>query len=104
MKQNPCRYCALAIKIPRLHSPSYREECNKCEYLKAHKDYLKSKRKFSAGDKIKNFTELIEQTWVFWGNRDKPMHIEAVKSLQLRIVLRDLESGNFYKAIKKKEE
>ena len=104
MKQNPCRYCALSIERKGKHHENYRDECYKCENLKKHKEYLKSQRKFEIGDKITSFSELMSQTWVFCGYAEKPMHIEAVKSWQVRIVLNILEEGHFYKAVRKESE
>lgn len=104
MKQNPCRYCALSYERNGKHYRSYRNECYECENFRKHQEYLKSKRKFLVGEKITSFQELMEQTWIFWGNRDKSMHIEVVKSLQLRIVINNLEKGKFYRAIRKMEE
>lgn len=104
MKQNPCRYCALSNERNGKHYHSYRAECYECENLKKHMEYLKSNRTLEYGDKIKSFDELMEQTWVFCGCTERPMHIEAVKSWQVRIVLKSLENGSFYKAIKKNME
>uniref|UniRef100_A0AAU8B7K5 Uncharacterized protein n=1 Tax=Dulem virus 39 TaxID=3145757 RepID=A0AAU8B7K5_9CAUD len=104
MKQNPCRYCALSMERNGRHYPSYSNECGKCEYQKKHRKYLKSQRKYECGEKITNLAELLEQTWVFCGYLEKPMHIEAVKSWQVRIVLSVLEQGRFYKAVKKNME
>ena len=104
MKVNPCRYCALSIERNGKHHESFRNECYKCDNLKKHKEYLKSQRKYEIGEKITSFSELMRQTWVFCGYADKPMHIEALKSWQLRIVLNCLEKGSLYKAIKKESE
>lgn len=101
MKQNPCRYCALSMERNGRHYPSYQNECGKCENWKKHKKYLMSQRIYERGEAITSLAELLEQTWVFCGWGDKPMHIEAVKSWQVRIVLNVLEKGNFYKAVKK---
>ena len=104
MKQNPCRYCALSFEHKGRHQVSYRKECYECNNLKKHREYLKSQRKFEIGDKITSFSELMSQTWVFCGYATRPMHIEAVKSWQVRIVLNTLENGKFYKAIRKESE
>lgn len=104
MKQNPCRYCALSYERKGRHQESYRDECIRCEYLKKHKEYLKSQRKFEIGDKITGFSELMSQTWVFCGYAQRPMHIEALKCWQMRIVLKCLENGELYKAIRKESE
>lgn len=61
---------------------------------------MKSKRKYKIGDQIKTFPELINQTFVFFKFIDKPMHIEVIKSWQLRIVLNNLKKGYFYRAEK----
>ncbi len=104
MKQSPCRYCALSYKRNNRHYPSYRDECYKCEHQKKHKEYLMSQRTYERGEVITDFAELLEQKWVFCGYADKPMHIEAVKSWQVRIVLNVLEKQHLYKAIKKNME
>lgn len=104
MKQNPCRYCALSYERKGRHYPSYEEKCGKCEHIKVHVEYLKSKRMFERGEQIKDFDELMNQQRVFVGYADKSMHIEAVKSWQVRIILDILARGNFYKAIRKKVE
>ena len=103
MKQNPCRYCVLS-KINRngKHYPGYVLECRNCENLINHKKYLEKHRKFDVGEPIKSLELLLEQEWVMWGNRTT--HIEAVKSLQLRIILRGLENNGFRKAIRKESE
>ena len=103
MKQNPCRYCALSgINRNGKHYPGYVFECGHCENIKKHKEYLEKHRKFDVGEPITSLESLLEQEWVMWGNRTT--HIEAVKSLQLRIILRGLESNSFRKAIRKESE
>ena len=78
IKQNPCRYCALAYVHSGRHSPSWRDECAKCENDKKHKEYLKSQRKFVEGEPITTLSELLEQEWVMWYHNLK--HIEVIKS------------------------
>ena len=103
MKQNPCRYCALSrINRNGKHYPGYVFECGHCENIKKHKEYLEKHRKFYVGEPITSLELLLEQEWVMWGNRTT--HIEAVKSLQLRVILRGLESNGFRKAIRKESE
>lgn len=104
MKQNPCRFCALSEEYKGKHLPSIHIECGICDNRKKHEDYLKSKRMYSLGEKITKFSELLLQTYVFCGYLGRPMHIEAIKSCQLRIVLDMLEKGKFYKATKKESE
>lgn len=103
MKQNPCRYCALAFEYKGKHSCSYScAECAKCENLKAHREYLQSHRKYVPGDEISDLSELLEQEWVMWSGSTR--HIEVIKSMQLRTVLSFLERGAFKKAIRKESE
>lgn len=84
------------------HDPGIeRSECQRCENLKKHREYLKSQRKYEIGEPITDFQELMQQTWIFCGFSDRPMHIEAIKSWQARIVLDVLERGKFYKAVRK---
>ena len=103
MKQNPCRYCALSrIHRNGKHYPGYVFECGKCENLKRHKEYLEKHRKFEVGEPITSLETLLEQEWVMCGCRTT--HIEAVKSLQLRVILRGLENNGFRKSIRKESE
>ena len=64
-----------------------------------HREYLKAHRKFVEGEPITDLSELLEQEWVMWYHQTK--HVEAFKSMQIRIVLRWLEIGAFRKAIKR---
>lgn len=104
MKQNPCRYCALSWEHHGKHHPLYEKQCAECENLKKHKEYLQSQRKFERGERIESFDELGHQQWVLVGLAERASHIEVVKSWQLRIVLNLLNSGKFYKAIRKNVE
>lgn len=103
MKQNPCRYCALAREYKGRHFPSFFDKkCAICEYSKRHNEYLKSQRKYEAGEPIKTIDELLEQEWVMWG--EKTTHIEVIKNLQLRFILKLLDNNWFRKAIRKNME
>ena len=104
MRQNPCRYCRLSSEYKGRRYPSYTKECIECDNLRKHKKYLKSKRKYEKGEKISGFSELMEQTYIFCDYLERPLHIETIKSWQVRIVLNNLESGSFYKAINKRKE
>lgn len=104
MKQNPCRYCALSYEHRGRHYRSYEPQCSECENIKSHMEYLKSQRKYEIGEKINSLDDLLKQKFVYCGKTNSPMHIEAVKSWQLRMVLRSFESGSFYMAIKKESE
>lgn len=101
MKQNSCRYCALSYEYKGKHYKGSLE-CEHCENIKKHREYLKSQRKFEVGEPIKTLNELLEQEWVMWGN--KTTHIEVIKNLQLRFVLKALENNRFCKAIRKNME
>lgn len=79
----------------------FTERCSKCELIKEHKRYLKSKRKFDEGESITTLDELLEQEWVMWFHSTR--HIEVIKSNQLRTVLKWLEIGAIRKAIRKTE-
>ena len=102
LKQNPCRYCALSIKTRYGHKPSHDNKCVDCENLKRHVAYLGEHRKFVEGEPITDLTELLQQEWVMRYHQTK--HIEAFKSMQIRIVLRWLEMGAFRKTIRKESE
>ena len=99
MKQNPCRYCALSDEYDGKHIPSSDIKCAGCKNLKKHREYLKAHRKFIEGEPITDLTELLQQEWVMWYHQTK--HIEVIKSMQLRLVLRWIETGAFKKAIKR---
>ena len=102
MKQNPCRYCALAVKHNGRHYPKWSEECMDCiDHIK-HKEYLKAHRKFVEGEPITDLTELLQQEWVMWYHQMK--HIEVFKHTQLSTVLKWLEIGAFRKAVRKESE
>lgn len=102
MKQNPCRYCALSLKINGKHIPVCQSECLECENLKKHREYLQSRRKFIEGELITSLDELLQQEWVMWYHNTK--HIEVIKHTQLATVLHWLEHGAFHKAIRKNGE
>lgn len=99
LKQNPCRYCALATEYKGKHTPSWNEKCKDCTNLRKHKNYLHTQRKFAEGTPITTLEELLKQEWVMWYHNTK--HIEVFKSMQLRTVLRQLEVGAFKTAIRK---
>lgn len=99
LKQNPCRYCALACEYKGKHSPSYENKCYECENRKSHNEYLKSQRMFEEGETITLLDELLRQEWVMWYHQTK--HIEVFKSMQIRAVLKFLENGAFKEAIRK---
>lgn len=102
MKQNPCRYCALAREHKGNHFPRrWNEKCVKCEYNKKHREYLKSQRKFVPGEQIQDLQELMDQQYVFVTFSDIPKHIEVVKSWQFRFVVENLQAGRFHRAIRK---
>ena len=67
--------------------------------IQKHREKLDKRRIYAKGDKISSLGELLEQKWVMWG--EKTVHIEFVKSLQLRFVINCLNKGYFFKAIKK---
>lgn len=102
MRQNPCRYCALAFVYKGKHIRSNTEECLKCENIKKHNEYLQSKRKFEEGDPITSIQELLEQEWVMWFHSTK--HIEMFKSMTLRAVLNFINMGAIRKAVRKEKE
>ena len=98
LKQNPCRYCANHFEYKGKHTSGW--ECQSdCKYIKEHKEYLLSKRKFTEGEQIHTLDELLKQEWVMWYHSTK--HIEVIKSNQLRTVLSWLEHGALHKAIRK---
>lgn len=102
MKQNPCRYCALAYVHKGRHSPGWDGKCKECQNIKRHREYLKSQRKFIEGELITTLEELLKQEWVMWYHQTK--HIEAIKSTPIRTVLKWIAAGAFRKAIRKERE
>lgn len=99
MKQNPCRYCALSLRINGNHLLVCQSECVECENLKRHRKYLQSQQKFIEGELITSLDELLRQEWVMWYHNTK--HIEVIKHTQPSTVLCWLESGAFHKVIRK---
>jgi hypothetical protein len=81
---------------------SWREECFKCENLAKHQEYLNKHRKYEKGEQIKSLDELLQQEFVMWFNHTR--HIEFIKNWQFNSILKQLENGKLYKAVKKEEE
>ena len=54
---------------------------------------------FGKGDRITTLDELKEQEWVIWHEQTK--HIKVIMNFPFVMVITQLNSGNFYKAIKK---
>ena len=103
ISRNPCRYCAKSRynEISKRRQASFAKECCDCGFLREHEQYLLTKRKFKAGEQIKDFPSLMEQKWVVCFGKAK--HIEAIKSMTLRTVLHFIQSGLFYYAINNNE-
>ena len=99
MRENPCRYCALHTKYKNRYKQGYSKQCYTCENLALHKAYLKTQRKYEAGEPITNIQDLLKETWIIWCGNTK--HIEMFKSMPLRTVINFLNSGFFKKAIPK---
>lgn len=99
LKQNPCRYCALATEYKGKHTPSYNEKCSDCTNRRKHLNYLYTQRQFKEGLPITSLEELLKQEWVMWYHSTK--HIEVFKSMPIRAVLKFLERGAFKEAIRK---
>lgn len=104
MRANPCRYCALADIYKNHHVRGWGEACLKCEYIKKHEAFLEENRRFIRGERIDSLEELLAQERVFIGFAKTSKHIEVIKSWQLRIVLKTIETGNLYKAIDRERE
>lgn len=103
MKQNPCRYCALASVYGGHHTISlYNNRCLHCENHAKHQKYLDQHRKYEKGEQIKSLDELLQQECVMWFNHTR--HIEFIKNWQFGYILKQLKNGNLYKAIKKEED
>ena len=100
VRQNPCRYCCAAYedKITGRHMPSFiNPSCAKCEYRKSHKKYLMSVRKYRPGKQIASLEDLLKCTFVIW--HGKTVHVEVIKSWQLRVVNRVIHNGSLYEAV-----
>lgn len=102
MKQNPCRYCSLAVNVNGRHYSCILGKSGECDYGKQHMEYLKKNRKFEEGEPITSLEELLKQEWVMWYHSTK--HIEVIKHTQLSTVLKWLDNGAFHKAIRKESE
>jgi hypothetical protein len=102
MKQNPCRYCALAYEYKGKKHSGYKEECIMCKKRIEHEKYLKSKRKFIEGDTITNLDELFSQEWVMWYHKTK--HIKVFENMSVKVVNQFIKSGAFRVAIRKERE
>lgn len=100
MKTNPCRYCALSYEYKGKHYQGHKSECKGCENRRKHKEYLQSKRMFEKGEQITNISQLLECKWLICCESTK--HIEAFKSMSLRTALTFINSGEVYKAVRKK--
>ena len=98
MTKNPCRKCAFAYERDGGKQKSYSYACGKCEAIKKHEAYLESKRKYTIGEPITSFDELLSQEFVMF--HGKPKHIGFIKSMQLRTVENSINRGGFHKAIK----
>lgn len=102
MRRNPCRDCSFALKYKERYHQSFSSACGKCSDRKAHDAYLKSVRKYLKGEAITTIDELMKQTYVIW--HERTVHIEAIKSLQYRVVIREISAGRFYKAVPRESE
>ncbi len=103
MKQNPCKYCALATEHKgRHHRNRFRKECQQCKNWEKHEEYLESQRMFSKGEQIRRMDVLLKQEWVMWDGT--PKHIKVIKHLQFGTVLLLLKYGKLYKAVRKESE
>lgn len=98
MKNNPCRNCEDSFVYKNRHNPGWNCRFD-CEKHKKHEEYLESKRIFKAGDIINSLEELLNEEWVMWGVTTR--HIEVIKCMQLRSVLKFIRLGYFRKAIRK---
>ena len=103
MTKNPCRTCESSTfdTYTKHYVPSITCQCLQCEKWRKHKEYLKSKRKFTRGDPIATLDELLKQEWVIWHGYTK--HIEMFRSMSIRTVEHFLRNGAFYKAIRKEQ-
>ena len=98
----PCSKCKYAVK---LDSRSYSCDIfhqDKCEKIMKYRRYLKSRRKYRPGELIVSLNTLMKQTFVYW--HGKITHISVIKNQQYNVIMRGLEQGMFYKAIKKESE
>ena len=99
IRENPCRYCALHTRYKNHYERGWSKECHTCQNLKLHREYLETQRKYETGELITNIQDLLKETWVMLHGRTK--HIEMFKSMQLRTVIRFLNSGCIRKAVQK---
>ena len=98
MSRNPCRTCEKSFVYKNRHMPGWKCK-HGCERYGEHQKYLETKRKFRKGERITSLEELLSKRWVMWGHT--PRHIEVIKCMQLRSVIKFIEAGYFYDAIRK---
>lgn len=77
----------------------FKKECQK---FQKYQRFLEKKRKYRPGDQITDLEALMSETFVFWHNRIT--HISVIKNLQYNVIMRGLEYGAFYRAVKKERE
>lgn len=100
IKQNPCRFCKGSFYDERAkkHIPSRNCYCgNRREY----EEYLKSQRKYEAGDPIQSLDEIARQEFVMM--HGKPKHRAFVMGMTLGTVKKFVDNGWIRYAIKKEE-
>lgn len=97
--RNPCYKCENAFLYRGRYSRNCKTVCQYCKKYDEHKNYLKSKQKYKIGEKITTLEELMKQDFVYFCGGIK--HIEVIKSMQYRGIIRFIQDGCFYKAIKK---
>ena len=94
----PCTKCEYAIRADNMvFSCDFRRQKD-CEKVKKYRKYLRSKQKYKPGYAISDLETLMKQTFVYWHNRIT--HIEVIKSLQYRAIMRNIENRQFYEAVK----
>lgn len=100
IKQNPCRFCKGSFYdgVAKKHIPSH--NCY-CDNRKEYEEYLKSLRKYEAGDPIRSLDEIARQEFVMM--YDKPKHRAFVMSMTLGTVKKFADNGWIRYAIKKEE-
>jgi len=93
-----CRICKKEILWR-----GYCKDCmeNRKEDIKIYENKLESRRKYKRGKRIWTIEQFDKCSFIYWHNQIK--HVEFVKSWQYRIVLKAINNGWFYEAIKKEE-
>ena len=98
MNKPNCNTCKSPEKAPSILQCRFYAESPCAAYLK-YNAYLEKRRKYEKGEPITGLDTLLAQTLI-WAH-GKVMHVEVVKSFQLRAVLQMLSNRQIFFAERK---